>query len=241
MAFAGWVPWRAAGSISLSVSVTIFSLQKHRWSGLDFWSTCKFHLRLCLFSWVNQQCWNKSIAFLFSEPFAQIATALFPSRTELFNIVLARFLSLLWFCGRGNYLCLLWINKLRALVGSWATKTQRRQSTEELSMGWLGSFWTHLLTSVLSHICQICTVQNRHLQHSKHIWWTSFFIGSNISTIHRKEFTAKTNPTVTISLRPFSFFYFLVSVPSLNPRLPILKALKWKPKWEWWLSDLTEP
>lgn len=95
MGFTGWVQWRPVGSISCSVSVTIFSLQST--AKAVSLECMQIRLWLCLFSWVNHQCWNKLIAFLFPEPFAQIATALSPPRTEICSIVFARFLSLLWF------------------------------------------------------------------------------------------------------------------------------------------------
>lgn len=33
-----------------------------------------------------------------------------------------------------------------------------------------GARETHLLASVVNHGLQICTIQNRHLQHSSNIW-----------------------------------------------------------------------
>lgn len=52
----------------------------------------------------------------------------------------------------------------------------RAMKTEELEQEVLAveggdrSSLTHLLTSVVNHGLQICTVQKRHLQHSSHIW-----------------------------------------------------------------------
>lgn len=52
-----------------------------------------------------------------------------------------------------------------------AMKTQRKWRMKELSVeDGDGSSLTHLLTGVVNNGLQICTVQNRHLQHSSHIW-----------------------------------------------------------------------
>lgn len=52
-----------------------------------------------------------------------------------------------------------------------AMKTQKKRSVKELSVeAGDRSSLTHLLASVVYHALQICTIQNRHLQHSSNIW-----------------------------------------------------------------------